>query len=96
MDIVFVLDVSGSIKWERFPAIKDFVEKIMGQFQVGPNDNLFGVMYFSDDATVLYHLNQYNNLKDSVTVGLNNVFHANALNTFGTCLKPCVKSVSTL
>jgi Mg-chelatase subunit ChlD len=66
-DIIFVLDASGSIRQERFPIIKDFVESIMREFHVGPTKTQFGVAYFSDNAFVQHHLNTYNtNIQDNV------------------------------
>ena len=65
---MFVLDASGSIRQERFPIIKDFVEAIMREFHIGPTQTQFGVMYFSDNAFVQYYLNEYQNIQDVVLV----------------------------
>ncbi|XP_065915793.1 cartilage matrix protein-like [Dysidea avara] len=64
LDLIFVLDVSISIKSDRFQLIRDFVAKISGRLDVGPEHNLAGVISFGDNALIHFDLQDNLNKTD--------------------------------
>ena len=50
MDIVFVIDASGSIRRERFQIVKDFVKDIVDEMEIGSDKTRVGVVSWSDNA----------------------------------------------
>lgn len=68
-DIVFAIDVSGSIRRERFYIVQDFVKNITKNLEVGQDKTRIGVVSWSDDAAVNFNLNQFSQLQDVLQVG---------------------------
>ena len=56
IDVVFVLDVSISIRSQRFQLIRDFVTQISKRLDVGPDNTLVGVILFGNDARIHFDL----------------------------------------
>jgi len=58
LDLVFVLDTSGSIREERFRLIRMFVEDIVKVLDIGVEEDktLVGVILFATDATLHFDL----------------------------------------
>ncbi len=46
IDLVFVLDASGSIRRERFPLILKYVTHIIQTLEIGPGNTLVAVVVF--------------------------------------------------
>jgi len=61
IDLVFVLDVSISIKSNRFQLIRDFVAKISQRLDVGPENSLAGVILFGGGALIRFDLQENRN-----------------------------------
>ncbi|XP_009638499.1 collagen alpha-6(VI) chain-like [Egretta garzetta] len=59
LDIVFVMDSSGSISPSQYQAMKDFMIALVKQSDVGPDGVQFGALKYSDDPVVLFYLNKY-------------------------------------
>ncbi|XP_075561939.1 LOW QUALITY PROTEIN: collagen alpha-6(VI) chain [Pelecanus crispus] len=59
LDIVFVIDSSGSINYLQYQAMKDFMIALVKQSDVGPDGVQFGALKYSDDPVVLFYLNNY-------------------------------------
>ena len=59
IDLVFVIDASGSIRNERFPVVLNFITSIVAQLDVHPDRTRVGAIWFSDTAGVQFNLNQY-------------------------------------
>ena len=61
LDLVFVLDTSGSIGTERFGFIREFVEEIVKVLDIGVEENqtLVGVILFATDAAIHFNLNNF-------------------------------------
>lgn len=64
-DIVFLLDGSEGTR-DGFPAMRDFVEKVVEKLNVGPNKDRVSVVQYSRDAEVHFHLNTYTTRDDIV------------------------------
>lgn len=60
IDLIAVIDSSGSISPDDFETVKEFVLKFTNEFQIGPNRARFGVITFSNDARVNINLGEIN------------------------------------
>ena len=59
IDLVFVLDGSGSITATRFQLIREFAESVSNTLTIGPQDSLVGVIVFSGSASIEFNLQQH-------------------------------------
>ena len=59
MDLVFVLDASGSIGFDDFQKIKAFAENVTNTFVIGPQDTQVGAIVFSNTASISFQLNSF-------------------------------------
>ena len=74
LDIVFVLDVSKSIRGnnhsisrdQNFAEVTAFVNEFIRYVRIGPNDSLVGVILFAQDAVVNISLSNYTRKADLV------------------------------
>uniref|UniRef100_H2T3W1 Collagen, type VI, alpha 3 n=1 Tax=Takifugu rubripes TaxID=31033 RepID=H2T3W1_TAKRU len=64
-DIVFLLDGSDGTR-NGFPAMLDFVEKVVQKLSVGPNKDRVSVVQYSRDAEVHFYLNTYSTREDII------------------------------
>uniref|UniRef100_A0A8C3AD68 Collagen, type VI, alpha 3 n=1 Tax=Cyclopterus lumpus TaxID=8103 RepID=A0A8C3AD68_CYCLU len=64
-DIVFLLDGSNSTR-NVFPAMRDFVEKVVEKLNVGENKDRVSVVQYSEDAEAHFYLKTYITRKDIV------------------------------
>ena len=64
-DIVFLLDGSNGTR-NGFPAMRDFVERVVEKLNVGENKDRVSVVQFSIDAEVHFYLNTYTTREDIV------------------------------
>ena len=65
LDLVFVLDSSGSIDRVRFNVIKETVISTVEQLDVSMNRTRVGLIYWSNDAFVAFNMNDYGQVKHS-------------------------------
>ena len=63
MDVVFLLDESGSIQWENFPLLTTFAQAIINKLNVGEAVQVAAVS-FGDDAHLHVKLNDYKDKHD--------------------------------
>ena len=62
MDLIFVLDSSGSIGRGNFQSVREFVNNfIMSGLTIREDEDQVGVIVFSDSAQVVFNLNAYQN-----------------------------------
>ena len=61
LDIVFVLDASGSIRENNFVTMKDFVKSIVSNFEIGADKTRVGVIRFATLASIVIPLGSINN-----------------------------------
>ena len=47
MDLVLLVDGSGSINAQQFPQVKEFLKEIVAEFQVGPSQTRIALVQFS-------------------------------------------------
>ena len=59
LDIVFLLDASGSVGTTNFQKQKEFVNKIANTFEIGPNNVQIGITTFSTGVHNQWDLNAY-------------------------------------
>uniref|UniRef100_A0A8P4KC96 VWFA domain-containing protein n=1 Tax=Dicentrarchus labrax TaxID=13489 RepID=A0A8P4KC96_DICLA len=62
-DIVFLLDGSDSTRY-GFPAMREFVERVVEKLNVGQNKDRVSVVQYSRDAEVNFYLNTYTTRED--------------------------------
>lgn len=67
VDLVFIIDSSGSIRRERFPAVINFFASIVEQIELGRDKTQVGALIFGDVAHVQFNLNTYSSKGDVVT-----------------------------
>ena len=72
IDLVFVLDSSGSIGDANFQTIRNFVNTFVGTLEIGPTRSQVGVIVFSDDAQVQFNLGTYSD-RMSLMSAVNNI-----------------------
>uniref|UniRef100_A0A286XTB4 Collagen type VI alpha 6 chain n=2 Tax=Cavia porcellus TaxID=10141 RepID=A0A286XTB4_CAVPO len=56
LDVVFVIDSSGSIDYDEYNIMKDFMIGLVKKADVGKNQVRFGAMKYADDPEVLFYL----------------------------------------
>ena len=59
VDIVFLVDSSGSIQRNNWQIILDFMKNIVRDFTIGPNNVRIGVAIFGNDVQPMFQLNTY-------------------------------------
>ncbi|CAC5378865.1 COL12A [Mytilus coruscus] len=59
IDLVFLIDASGSIGSANFRKIKSFVSNSVSHFTIGPNDAQVGAITFSSQPHFQFALNKY-------------------------------------
>nr|XP_056713046.1 collagen alpha-6(VI) chain [Euleptes europaea] len=60
LDVVFVIDSSGSIGDTNYDLMKDFMVGVVNKSDVGSDRVQFGALKYSDDPKKLFYLNAYN------------------------------------
>ncbi len=64
LDIAFLLDSSGSIRSERFPALLLYVKTIVSQMEVTPDRTRIAMVTFSDQSNVQFYFDTYKYKED--------------------------------
>ena len=59
IDLIFVLDSSGSIQLSNFRLVRNFVANVVTHLDIGPDRNRVGLITFANFATVRFGLNTY-------------------------------------
>ena len=72
IDLMFVLDSSGSIGTSNFRVIRNFVNTFVNTLEIGPTRSQVGVIVFSSNAYIQFNLSSYSN-RNSLTVAVNNI-----------------------
>ncbi|XP_073668118.1 uncharacterized protein [Paramisgurnus dabryanus] len=62
-DVVFLLDGSDGTR-SSFPAMRDFVQRVMAKLNIEENRDRVSVVQYSRDPEVLFHLNAYTTKED--------------------------------
>lgn len=64
LDLVIILDRSGSIRQEMFDDVKQYIVNVISEFEVYDDKVRVACVAFSDDATTIFYLNTYSQLQD--------------------------------
>ena len=72
IDLVFVLDSSGSIGDTNFQTIRNFVNTFVSTLEIGPTRSQVGVIVFNYNAQVQFNLNTYSD-RTSLMSAVNNI-----------------------
>lgn len=66
VDLIFILDASGSIEFDNFQKMRLFVMDFVEEINVESGDARIGLILFSDNVRLEFHLNQYTNRLDII------------------------------
>ena len=66
LDLVFVIDDSGSIGEGHFNRTKESVENIISSLRIGPDDTRVAVLLFSHRSLLLFDLDRHDNNDDLI------------------------------
>ncbi|GAB1294611.1 Collagen alpha-6(VI) chain [Apodemus speciosus] len=71
LDVVFVIDSSGSIDSQEYNIMKDFMIGLVKKADVGKNQVQFGALKYADDPEVLFYLNKLGTKAEVISAILN-------------------------
>lgn len=71
MDVVFVIDSSGSIDSQEYNIMKDFMIGLVKKADVGRKQVQFGALKYADDPEVLFYLNKLGTKAEVISAILN-------------------------
>ena len=78
LDVVFVIDTSGSIGSSRFQLIREFTANITIELIRNNPESLFAVILFDNSAHIQFNLQTYTNL-NSLLLAINNLPYSGGL-----------------
>ena len=61
IDIIFAMDASKSLTTSGFLRQKEYIADFTAQFPVGPNETQVGVVTYSYQPTINFHLSSHSN-----------------------------------
>ena len=64
LDVAILIDVSGSIRMERFPKVMAFVRRIVDTLEIGPSRTRIAIGTFANDGRPEFYLNTYDRKED--------------------------------
>ncbi|EGW05664.1 Collagen alpha-6(VI) chain [Cricetulus griseus] len=68
LDVVFVIDSSGSIDYQEYNIMKDFMISLVKKADVGKNQVRFGALKYADDPEVLFYLDELATKSEVISV----------------------------
>ncbi|KFO32697.1 Collagen alpha-6(VI) chain [Fukomys damarensis] len=68
LDVVFVIDSSGSIDYDEYNVMKDFMIGLVKKADVGKNQVRFGALKYADDPEVLFYLDDLDTKLEVISV----------------------------
>ncbi|XP_074228313.1 collagen alpha-6(VI) chain isoform X2 [Camelus bactrianus] len=68
LDVVFVIDSSGSIDQDEYNTMKDFMVDLVKKADVGKNKVRFGALKYADDPEVLFYLDHLDTKWEVISV----------------------------
>ncbi|XP_073915491.1 collagen alpha-6(VI) chain isoform X1 [Castor canadensis] len=68
LDVVFVIDSSGSIDYHEYDIMKDFMIGLVKKADVGKNQVRFGALKYADDPEVLFYLDDLDTKLEVISV----------------------------
>lgn len=76
VDIVFVLDSSGSIQINNWLLLLNFTKNVTDGFKIGPKHTQVGVVVYGNKARGVFNLNEYQD-KNSLKNAIDNIKYLN-------------------
>jgi len=73
VDLVFVLDSSGSITSKRFQKVKEMVISTVNELDVRMEGTRIGLIYWSNNAFVGFNMNEFGQVKQDVVEAIRRV-----------------------
>ncbi|XP_066303182.1 uncharacterized protein [Branchiostoma lanceolatum] len=86
MDMVFVLDGSGSVGADNFETVKDFVVSVVDGFEIGRSRTRIGVVQYSNEVVNEFNLTEYDN-KPDVQSAISNITYLQGRTYTGAALR---------
>ena len=74
LDLLFVLDSSGSIGSFNFATMKNFVANVIANFEIRANSTRVGLIQYSDTASIEILLGSINNVQQ-LTTAINSIVY---------------------
>ncbi|XP_004704238.1 collagen alpha-6(VI) chain [Echinops telfairi] len=68
LDVVFVIDSSGSIDYDEYNIMKDFMIGLVKKADVGKNRVRFGALKYADNPELLFYLNSLDTKGDVISM----------------------------
>lgn len=96
IDLVFVLDGSGSVGFSHFGSFKSFLRKLIPQLNVDENGTKVAVIQLGDEKETKFEfgINNYSDV-ENMTVGIENInYHYGTLQKTEIALKLAKKEVN--
>ena len=72
LDLLFVLDSSGSVGSSNFANLRNFVVDVIAQFEIRANSTRVGVIRYASSAAIVIQLGSINNVQQ-LTTAINNI-----------------------
>ena len=94
IDLIFVLDASGSIGSSNFQLMRNLVANVVRNLEIGPNRTRVGIIVYSDSASVQFSLNTYMTSASLLQAIANIPYTAGGTNT-GAAIQTCIQQFST-
>ncbi|CAI9741738.1 Hypothetical predicted protein [Octopus vulgaris] len=74
MDVLFVIDSSGSVKIDNFNKTLEFLNNIVSNLDIGEDETRVAVIRFSHNAIIPYNFGKYNK-KDDLIAATNSIYY---------------------
>ena len=95
IDLIFVLDSSGSVGSTNFQNVKNFVSNLVSQLEIGPDNTQVGVINFATSVRIEFHLNRYQD-SSSLLQAIANIPYTGGNTNTGTALTTLLSEFSTV
>jgi receptor-type tyrosine-protein phosphatase Q len=81
VDLVFVMDDSGSVSVENFQTMLNFASNLLDSFKIGEEDTKVGLVVFSTFARRIFNFNMYSTRQQIQNAIKNSVYTGQGTNT---------------
>ena len=81
IDLIFVLDSSGSVGSSNFQNVRNFVSNLVSQLEIGPDNTQVGLINFDSSYRVEFHLNTHQDSSSLVRAIANIPYSGGGTNT---------------
>ena len=81
IDLIFVLDSSGSVGSSNFQNVRNFVSNLVSQLEIGPDNTQVGLLNFASSPRIEFHLNTHQDNSSLVRAIANIPYTSGGTNT---------------